>query len=69
MGGACGTFGGEEKYVQGLVGESEGNRPLVRPRHRWEGDIKIDLKEIGWKGADWIIVVEGRDKWGFLGTR
>jgi hypothetical protein len=37
-----------------LVEKSEGNRPLGRPRHRWEGGIKLDLEEIGWGCVDWI---------------
>jgi hypothetical protein len=32
MGGACSAYGGRERV---LVGKSEGNRPLGRPRHRW----------------------------------
>jgi hypothetical protein len=35
-----------------LIGNSEGTRPLGRPRHRWEGNIKMDLREIGWCGMD-----------------
>jgi hypothetical protein len=31
-----------------LVGKPEGKRPLERPRRRWEGVIKMDLREIGW---------------------
>jgi len=31
-----------------LVGKLEGKRPLVRPRHRWEDNIKVDLQEVGW---------------------
>jgi hypothetical protein len=31
-----------------LVGKPEGRRPLGRPRHRWEGNIKIDLPTVGW---------------------
>jgi hypothetical protein len=31
-----------------LVGKPEGKRPLERPRHRWEGNIKMDLQEVGW---------------------
>jgi hypothetical protein len=30
-----------------LVGKPEGKRPLRRPRHRWENNIKMDLREIG----------------------
>jgi len=35
-----------------LVEKSEGKRPLVRPRHRWEGNIKLDFRETGIDGAD-----------------
>jgi len=37
-----------------LVGKPEGKRPLGRPRRRWEGDIKMDLQEVGRGGMDWI---------------
>lgn len=43
LGGVCDACGGEEKLIQGLVGESEGNRLLGRSRRRWES-IKLDLK-------------------------
>jgi hypothetical protein len=33
-----------------LVGKLEGKRPLGRPSHRWEGNIKIDRQEVGWEG-------------------
>jgi hypothetical protein len=36
----------------GLVGTSEGKRPLGRPRYRWEDNIKMDLKEMGCGGMD-----------------
>jgi hypothetical protein len=36
-----------------LVGRPEGRRPLGRPRHRWEGNSKIDLQDVGWGGMDW----------------
>jgi hypothetical protein len=35
-----------------LVGKSERKRPLGRPRHRWDDNIKMDLREIGWGGMD-----------------
>jgi hypothetical protein len=35
-----------------LVGKSEGNRPLGRPRRRWVDNINIDLREIEWSGTD-----------------
>jgi len=46
-----------------LVGKSEGKRPLGRPRHRWEGNIKMDLQEVGCGGMDWIGLAQDRDRW------
>jgi len=46
-----------------LVGKPEGKRPLGRPRHRWEDTIKIDLKEVGCGGRDWIELTQGRNRW------
>jgi hypothetical protein len=37
-----------------LIGKTEGKRPLGRDRNRWEDDIKVNLKERGWVGVDWI---------------
>jgi hypothetical protein len=37
-----------------LVAKPEGKRPLRRPRHRWEDNIKMDFREIGWGGVDWM---------------
>jgi hypothetical protein len=38
-----------------LVGHPEGKRPLGRYRSLWENNIKMDLRETGWGGMDWII--------------
>jgi hypothetical protein len=46
-----------------LVGKPEGKRPLGRPRHRWEDNIKIDLREIGIDGAIWIQLAQDRVHW------
>jgi hypothetical protein len=46
-----------------LVGKPEGRRPLGRPRRRWEDNIKMDLREVGWGGIDWINLAEDRDRW------
>jgi hypothetical protein len=46
-----------------LVGKPEGKRPLGRTRHRWVDNIKMDLREIGWGGIDWIDLVQDRDQW------
>ena len=32
-------------------------------RHRWEGNIKMDLQEVGWGGLEWIALAEDRDRW------
>jgi hypothetical protein len=46
-----------------LVGGPEGKRPLGRPRHRWEDNIKMDLGEIGIDGANWIQLAQDRVQW------
>jgi hypothetical protein len=43
-----------------LLGKSGGKRPLVRPRHRWEGNRNMYLQSMGCRGIDWIDVNEGR---------
>ena len=45
------------------MGKSEGKRPLGRPRHRWEDNIKMDLQEVGCEGMDWIDVAQDRERW------
>jgi hypothetical protein len=45
------------------VGKPEGKRPLERPRRRWVDIIKIDLREVGWDGTDWIDLAQYRDQW------
>jgi hypothetical protein len=46
-----------------LVGKREGKRPLGRSRRRWVNNIKMDLREIGWDGMDWIDLAQVRDQW------
>jgi hypothetical protein len=46
-----------------LVGKPEGRRPLGRPRCRWLDNIKIDLRERGWDGVDWVDLAQDRDQW------
>jgi hypothetical protein len=45
------------------VGKPEGLKPIKRRRRRWEDNIKMDLKEIGWGGMDWIDLAQDRDQW------
>jgi hypothetical protein len=55
---------GEGRGVYGvLVGRPEGKRPLGRPRHSWEYNIKMDLREIGIDGVNWIQLAQDRVRW------
>jgi hypothetical protein len=57
------VMGEERKVYKVLVGNPEGKRPLGRPRRRWEDGIRMDLKEIGLGGVDWIRLALDRDRW------
>jgi hypothetical protein len=46
-----------------LVGKPEGRRPLGRPRHRWEDNIRMDIRGIGCNDVNWIDVAQDRDQW------
>jgi hypothetical protein len=46
-----------------LVGKPEGKRPLGRPRRRCVDNIKMNLRETGWGGVDWIELAQDRDQW------
>ena len=62
MGVACSIMGEKRGVYRILVSKSEGKRPLGRPMRRWEDDIKMDLKEVGW-GVYWIELAQDRDRW------
>jgi hypothetical protein len=52
-----------------LVGMSEVKRPLGRPRRRWEDNNKMDVREIGIEGANWIRLAQNRVQWwAFMNT-
>jgi hypothetical protein len=46
-----------------LVGKPEGTSPQGAPRRRWVDNIKMDLREIGWDGMNWIDLAQDRDQW------
>jgi hypothetical protein len=46
-----------------LIGRPEGKRPMGRPRRMWKNNIKMDLKEIGIDGANWIRLAQDRVQW------
>jgi hypothetical protein len=57
MGGACSADEDERGVCRTLVGKPKRKRPLVRPRRRWEDNIKTDLQEVGsglWTGLSWL---------------
>jgi hypothetical protein len=48
---------------RGLVGKPKGKRPLGRPRRTLEGNIKMDLQEVGYRVINWIKLTQDRDRW------
>jgi len=55
---------GEGRGVhRALVRKPEGKRPLGRPRHRWEDNIKTDLQEVGGGCGDWMELAQDKDRW------
>jgi hypothetical protein len=46
-----------------LAEKPEEKGPLGRPRHRWEDNIKMDLRELEWGSMDWINLYQDRDQW------
>ena len=57
------NMGGEERCIRCSFGKPEGKRPLGKPRHRWEDNTGIYLKEISWKGMDWIDLAVDGNRW------
>ena len=43
------------------MGKPEGKKPLEIPRRKWEGNIKMELQEVGCGGVDWIELAQGRN--------
>jgi hypothetical protein len=66
VGGTCSMEGEGRGVDMVLVGRPEGKRPLVRPRCRWEDNIKMDLREIGIDGANCIRLAQDRVQWRLL---
>jgi len=56
MGGACSTYGSDERSIRE-------KRPLGRPRRRWKDNIKMDHQEVGCGGMDWIELALDRFRW------
>jgi hypothetical protein len=62
MGRACSTNGAKRNAYSILLGKPERKRPLGRPRRRWVNNIKIDLREIGLDGMDWIDLAQNMNQ-------
>jgi hypothetical protein len=60
---ACNTNEVQGECRKDIGGKARRKRPLGRPRSRRVGNIKIDLREIGWNGVDWIDLPQDRNKW------
>jgi hypothetical protein len=58
--------GEERNGFRVLMEKPEGQRPLGRPRHRWEDGIRMDLRESGWGSVDWIQLAQDKDWWRVL---
>jgi len=63
MGGTFGTHGEGRSVYRVWVWRAESKRPLGRPGRSWEDNIKMDLKEIGIDGANWIRLAQDRVHW------
>jgi hypothetical protein len=59
-------IGEERKLYMVLVGKTEGKRSLERPRRRWEGGIRMDLRETGWGSVECIQLAQERTGGGLL---
>ena len=62
VGGACRTYGAEEKCLLGYDVETEWERSPWRHRRRWENNIKALWKEMRWYGVNWIHLAQDRGK-------
>jgi hypothetical protein len=63
MGMARGMHEGKKIAYRILVEKPQGKIPSERPRHRWEDNIKMDLREVGCGDMDWIHLAQDRDQW------
>jgi hypothetical protein len=63
MGAACSAVGEERGVYRVSVGKPERERPLWRPRRRWEDNIGMDLQEVECGDMDWIGLAQDRDRW------
>jgi hypothetical protein len=63
MGRTCSTNEAKRNAYRILVGKPEGKRALERRGRRWEDNIKMNFRKMGWGGMDWIDLAQDRDQW------
>jgi hypothetical protein len=56
-------MGEGRKLYKVLIGKPEGERPLGRPRSRWEDGIRMHITEGGWEDVEWVQLVQDRGQW------
>jgi hypothetical protein len=56
-------MGRQEMHTKFLLEKPEGKRPFRRSRQRRDDDIRMDLREVGWEGVDWMHLAQNRDQW------
>jgi len=54
---------GEINAYKVFVGKHEGKTPPRRPRHRWDDNIRMDFRKIGWEVVDWIHLIQDWEQW------
>jgi hypothetical protein len=59
----CDTYGRGEKYVQSFGGKARREKPIGRPRCRWEDVMKMSIRFIGWRFLKWIHLAQDRVRW------
>jgi hypothetical protein len=57
------TYKSRRSAYRFLVGKPEERRSLGKPRHRWEGNIKMDPQEVRWRIINWIHLAQNSDRW------
>jgi hypothetical protein len=62
VGRACNTNGEKFNAYRILMGKTRRKKTLERPKRRWVNNIKMDLKEMGWDGIDWIGLAQDSDQ-------
>jgi len=64
MGWICSTYGKDERNAYNiLVGRPERKTPFRRYRRRWDGNVRMVLRELVWEGVDWLLLAQDRDQW------